>query len=111
MTGHGHELAGGLAIKISIGIGAAIAERTSDNAGGNKPGQIIDMAICVIIHQPVFQPKHLLDTQRGRELGLGHSLGYAEIAVGIKQALARGQDVSRPVMIQRSALKDKVGSV
>src|SRR3546814_20815132 len=57
------------------------------NAGGRKAGEIVDMAVGMVVEQSVTQPQQPFDAQIVGKPGLDLPFRHAGIAIGVEQAL------------------------
>ena len=74
-------------------------------AGPDKAGNIVDMAVGVVVQETIAQPDHFVDTQRRADAGLDLVRRQVRIAVRVKQALARGQQPALAVGIDSPAAR------
>lgn len=73
----------------------------------NKPGQIVDMSIRMVMIQTLIKPNHLVHSQLGPQHLLDHAFIAAGIAIGIEQALPGGDQPTGAIHVDRTAFEDK----
>ncbi len=98
-------------IDVVVRITLAHRHRTGDDARRDKAGQVVDVAVGVVVQQAVTEPQHLARAQRLRQRRPGRGLAPAGVAVGVQQALARGDDRPLTVVIQRPTLENEAVTV
>src|SRR5688572_15564470 len=79
-------------IRVALGSG-----RNGDAAGRDEAGEVIYMAVRVIVEQSLAQPDELLETQVAGERFLNIGPVHAGIPIGVEQALLGGHDRARAV--------------
>uniref|UniRef100_A0A0N4ZLB6 PE-PGRS family protein n=1 Tax=Parastrongyloides trichosuri TaxID=131310 RepID=A0A0N4ZLB6_PARTI len=107
-VGHGRERLGGFVIDFGVGVLGAETDRAGDDAGRDEAGQVVDVAVGMVVQQAVAQPQHLPGAQGLGEGGFGRFFGPAGVAVAVQHALARGQHRALAVMIHGAAFQNEV---
>ncbi|MNQ43820.1 hypothetical protein D3C85_575600 [compost metagenome] len=106
-VGRLRQQAGGLVIDLCVRVLATEGDGAGDDARRDEAGQVVDVAVGVVVQQAVAQPDHHLGADRGGQSGLGVGLAPVLVAVPVQQALARSQDRAFAVVIQGAAFEDE----
>ena len=101
---------GGIGIDRGVGIVRPGRARQRQPIGRDKPGQIVDMAIGVIVDQPLAQPQHPVKAEIARQPHFEIGARQMRIAIGIEQALFGRRDQPGAIAIERPAFEHPVGA-
>lgn len=74
----------------------------------DKAGQIINMAIRVVMTKPLIKPDNLVDIETRPKGVFSLRLIPTRIPVRVQQALTSGHQSPGPIQLNRPALKDKI---
>ena len=100
--------AAGIGVDRRIGVVIARCHRQRQRARSHEARQIIDMAVGMIVDQPVAQPQQPFDPQVAVEPCLDLLPRQMRVAVGVEQALFGGDAKTGAVDIDRAAFEHPV---
>ena len=86
--------------------------RLGDGEGpsADEAGEIVDMAVGMVVEQPFAEPEQPLDAEVLAQPGLDLLAAHARIAVRVEQALLGGDGEAGAVDVDRAALQDPVAA-
>src|SRR3546814_5318433 len=86
-----------------------ISDWSSDVCSSDLAGEIVDMAVGMVVEQSVTQPQQPFDAQIVGKPGLDLPFRHAGIAIGVEQALFGRDRQAGAVDVDRPALENPVG--
>ena len=92
---------------IRVRVFRASGRLADNHARGNEAREIVDMAVGVVVGQPLADPDHLLRAECLGQRRLRVLLRPA-IAVGVEQRLRRGENGALAVMLDGAALQHEI---
>ena len=89
-----------------VGVLGILFDRGHDHAGGDKAGEVIDMAVGVVALQSVSQPDDLLYPEPVSQFLFDLGPFQSGVTVGIQKAVLRGEQGVEAVGVDGAALED-----
>jgi [glutamine synthetase] adenylyltransferase / [glutamine synthetase]-adenylyl-L-tyrosine phosphorylase len=96
-------------INRGVGVVRPCAPGQREPVGRHEARQVVDMAVGVVVEQPVAEPQHAGEPEIARQPRLDLRARQLGIAVGVEQALLGRRHEAGAVAVDRAALEDPVG--
>ena len=94
-----------------LGIGRVLDPGQEDDAGAGEAGEVVDVAVGLVLEDAVAEPDHLLGAEVVVERRLDRGAVELRVAVRVQQALLGGQHRALAVDVDRAALEHERGAV